>query len=239
MPMAGSPLNIVAERAFFGYKGGRSISIELPVWRLPPCGAEWRGGVPNPGRKKIAAPPATEPTALPQVPDLTDEIGGLERAGWPDDLKRDLFTGKWNIGFIMRDLHRMFRGEVKDAIASHGVSVSMWSYLWTLYQEDGLAQNELARRVRLVGPSVVAGLNQMERLGLVRRQRSKEDRRVIHIFLTPKANALRDDIMMAASKASAKALRFLSSSEINLLVGLLARVKQGLENGEERPLDDD
>ncbi len=194
--------------------------------------------VPNPGRKKIAAPPMAEPASIP-LPDITDEIGNLERAAWPDELKRDLFTGKWNIGFIMRDLHRMFRGEVKDAIASHGVSVSMWSYLWTLYQEDGLPQNELARRVRLVGPSVVAGLNQMERLGLVRRQRSKEDRRVIHVFLTPKANALRDDIMMAASKASAKALRFLSSSEINLLVGLLARVKQGLENGEEGPLEDD
>ncbi len=195
--------------------------------------------MPRPGRKKIAAPPPAEPPASIPLPEVSDEIGDLERAAWPEELKRDLFIGKWNIGFIMRDLHRMFRGEVKDAIASHGVSVSMWSYLWALYQEDGLAQNELARRVRLVGPSVVAGLNQMERLGLVRRQRSKEDRRVTHIFLTPKANALRDDIMLAASKASAKALRYLSSSEINQMVGLLARVKQGLETGDDRPLDDD
>jgi len=189
-------------------------------------------------RKKKKEPAAIEAGGSVSV-GSPEEIGDLERASWPEDMKLGLFTGKWNIGYIMRDLHRMFRSEVKDTITSHNIPVSMWAYLWALYQEDGLAQNELARRVRLVGPSVVSGLNQMERLGLVRRQRSKEDKRVINVFLTAKGNKLRDDIMEAASRTNIKALRFLSSSEINLLIGLLERVGKGLEQNGARPADDE
>jgi DNA-binding MarR family transcriptional regulator len=174
---------------------------------------------------------ATKKSRPMPAPASAGDVGTLERSFWPAELSRELLTGKWNIGFQMRDIHRMFRKEVKERVGAHGVAVSMWTYLWALYMENGLTQNELARRVRLVGPSVVAALNQMEKAGLVRRQRSTTDRRVVHVFLTERGEATRKGLMDITCEINTKALRHLTSSEISQLFFLLDRVRQGL-NGE-------
>jgi MarR family transcriptional regulator, organic hydroperoxide resistance regulator len=159
-------------------------------------------------------------------------IGAKERADWPDSLKRELYSGEWNIGFVFRDLHRICRAKVQQAISAKGVAIGAWAYLWALYEEDGLMQNELARRVRLVGPSVVAAINQMERDGLVRRQRSTTDRRATHVFLTEKGWALRETIVQAACRNTELAFKYLTSVEINQLFELLGRVRIALEEEE-------
>ncbi|MBI0539193.1 MarR family transcriptional regulator [Roseomonas sp. KE2513] len=149
--------------------------------------------------------------------------------------RQELYAGPWNIGFQFRDLHRIFRGRVQDTLRQHGSSVSHWGYLWALYEEDGLAQNELARRVRLMGPSVVVALNQMERLDLVRRQRSEADRRVVHVFLTEKGRSMRKDMMHIAIAGNEAALRHLTNEEVEQLLSLLAKVRTGLEESQDEP----
>lgn len=163
--------------------------------------------------------------------------GEAERGGWSANWRQELYTGRWNIGFQFRDLHRMFRGLVQDTLRRHGSSVSHWGYLWALYEEDGLIQSELARRVRLMGPSVVAALNQMERLGLVRRQRSETDRRVMHVFLTERGRGLRREMTEAAVAGNEAALHHLTAEEVEQLLGLLAKVRIGLVEAEGRPAD--
>ncbi|MFM0700678.1 MarR family winged helix-turn-helix transcriptional regulator [Paraburkholderia sediminicola] len=183
----------------------------------------------------------TEPTEARATSTDPAEVGTRERAGWPAELQLDLLSGKWNLGFVLRDLHRSFRMNVKKRMAELNLPVGIWGYLWALYYENGLTQKELAKRIRLVGPSVVFGLNQLEKLGLVKRQRSVQDKRVVHIHLTPKADALRDEIFAAAAETNAKALRYLTSNEINLLFSLLDRVGAGIHGdvGGEAADDDD
>jgi len=173
-------------------------------------------------------------------PDTSEPVppaaaGALERVRWPARKRQELYAGPWNIGFQFRDLHRIFRSRVQDTLRQHGSSVSHWGYLWALYQEDGLAQNELARRVRLMGPSVVVALNQMERLGLVRRQRSQTDRRVVHVFLAEKGQDMRKDMTEVAVAGNEAALRHLTNQEVDLLLTLLAKVRTGLEENQEGP----
>ena len=124
---------------------------------------------------------------------------------------------------------------MQGTLTPHGASVSHWGYLWALYEEDGLAQNELARRVRLMGPSVVVALNQMERLDLVRRQRSEADRRVVHVFLTEKGRSMRKDMMHIAIAGNEAALRHLTNEEVEQLLSLLAKVRTGLEESQDEP----
>ncbi|MGE0733515.1 MAG: MarR family winged helix-turn-helix transcriptional regulator [Alphaproteobacteria bacterium] len=159
-----------------------------------------------------------------------EKIGQLERAGWPFRDKAERYTGEWNVGFLVRDMHRSFRLDLRDRIAKYGVLISMWSYLWALYHEDGLSQGELARRVKLMGPSVVAAINVMERHKLVKRVRSKQDRRVVHIFLTPKARALRGAMMREVTNTMDRALAYMSNADIEQLCKLLDRVRLGLNS---------
>ncbi|HEX5690437.1 MAG TPA: MarR family winged helix-turn-helix transcriptional regulator [Roseiflexaceae bacterium] len=161
---------------------------------------------------------------------LMEKIGQLERAGWPFRDKAERYTGEWNVGFLVRDMHRSFRLDLRDRIAKYGVLISMWSYLWALYHEDGLSQGELARRVKLMGPSVVAAINVMERHKLVKRVRSKQDRRVVHIFLTPKARALRGAMMREVTNTMDRALAYMSNADIEQLCKLLDRVRLGLNS---------
>jgi DNA-binding MarR family transcriptional regulator len=146
--------------------------------------------------------------------------------------RRELLVGDWNIGFLVRDTHRQFRAHLRDRLLDEPHVLSLWSYLWALFKEDGLAQNELARRVRLVGPSVVSAINQMERLGLARRVRSETDRRVVHVWLTPKGRTLESRMKDVAAELSDFALGDLSDEEIAAFCQLFARIRARLEPGD-------
>lgn len=154
-------------------------------------------------------------------------IGELDRSGWSDEEKVAYFTKEWPLGFLVRDLHRMFRMQLKERVEKHGINVGMWSYLWALYEEDGLSQHELARRVKLVGPSVVAAINQMEKKGIAERRRSETDRRVVHVHLTQKAWDLRPVLLSEGAGLVERAVKYLGNSEIQLLCSLLNRVRHG------------
>ena len=125
----------------------------------------------------------------------------------------------------------MFRAHAGMGMQRLGLPVGYWSYLWALYEEDGLVQAELARRVRLMGPSVVVAVNGLERRGLVERRPSSEDRRTVNVFLTSEGRAIRKDILRVAAEYNAAALRHLSNAEVEALFDLLTKVRGGLEDG--------
>ena len=62
-----------------------------------------------------------------------------------------------------------------------------------LWQEDGLPARTLAERTGLAGSTLTSMLDRMEAAGLVARQRSTEDRRVVRVFLTGQARDLQAD----------------------------------------------
>ena len=63
-----------------------------------------------------------------------------------------------------------------------------------LEQIGDLSLSELSERIRAQNSTVTGIIDRMEREGLVVRERSKEDRRVVHIRLTPKGRKLAEDI---------------------------------------------
>lgn len=137
-------------------------------------------------------------------------------------------TGPLNVGLMFRDLHRAGRDLLKERIARHGISVGAWYYLWALYQEDGLGHNELARRVRNVGPTAVSALARMERDGLVTRVRSDEDRRLVQVFLTDLARELRPVLEREAAEVNQQSLALLDEDEVAMLIRILGKIGQAL-----------
>jgi DNA-binding MarR family transcriptional regulator len=169
-------------------------------------------------------------TAVARLAAIDDDVPApAPTRGRNTKRRRELLVGDWNIGFLVRDTHRQFRAHLRERLMHEPHILSLWSYLWALFKEDGLAQNELARRVRLVGPSVVSAINQMERLGLARRVRSETDRRVVHVWLTPKGRALESVMKDIAAELSDFALADLSDEEIATFCTLFARVRARLE----------
>ena len=95
-------------------------------------------------------------------------------------------------GYLVRDAHRAFQRLLEKRIAPHGVTRGQWYFLRVLWTEDGLSQRELSARVGMMEPTTVIALRSMEKAGLIRRVRSKDDRRKTHVWLTAKAKRMRD-----------------------------------------------
>ena len=74
-----------------------------------------------------------------------------------------------SIGFVVREVWRLFARCLQPRIAREGVSIGMWFALRMLWDEDGMTQRELCERVGINAPAMVTALNSMERAGLAKR----------------------------------------------------------------------
>jgi len=79
-----------------------------------------------------------------------------------------------------------------------------------------------------VTPATITGaLNKLEAEGLVERQRSADDRRVVHVRRTPKGERVFDEYRAAWRGMSRQALGGLSNAQLRQLKGLLEAAKAG------------
>lgn len=93
-----------------------------------------------------------------------------------------------------------------------------------LEQIGDLSLSELSERIRAQNSTVTGIIDRMVRENLVVRERSKEDRRVVYIRLTPKGRKLAEEIPIEPMEIFRKALQGLSASEMRDLMKILGKV---------------
>ncbi len=136
-----------------------------------------------------------------------------------------------SIGYLTRIAFRAFSRALEIRTAPHGVSSGQWRFLRVLWQEDGLTQRELSLRVGMREPTTVIALKSLERSGFAVRRKSVEDRRKMHVYLTPQAKALQKTLLPAVAEVNAIALAGLSASDIAVLRKALVQVGRNLAEG--------
>jgi DNA-binding MarR family transcriptional regulator len=134
-----------------------------------------------------------------------------------------------SVGFVVREVWRLFARCLQPRIAREGVSIGMWFVLRMLWDEDGMTQRELGERVGINGPTMVTALNSMERAGLVKRVHNQVDRRKINVFLTKRGCDLKSKLWPMAAEVLALGLSGLSRGEVQSLNKMLAQVRTNLE----------
>lgn len=133
-----------------------------------------------------------------------------------------------SVGYQIRQTHRLIQRNLQHRILPHGISIGMWYFLRALWHEDGLIQNELSARVGTMEPTTLGAIKSMERLGLVERVRSTEDRRKIHVFLTERGRALELDLIPVAKTLGETAVAGFSARERETLLSLLRAIQDNL-----------
>jgi len=93
-----------------------------------------------------------------------------------------------------------------------------------LEQIGDLSLSELSERIRAQNSTVTGIIDRMEREGLVTRERSREDRRVVFIRLTNKGKKLAEDVPVEPWEIFRNALESLTASETRDLVKILGKV---------------
>ena len=138
------------------------------------------------------------------------------------------YTPGQSLGYLVRDTYRAFTRELETRIAAEGVSIGQWYFLRVLWEEDGLTQRELSRRVGMMEPTTVTAVNAMESKGLVRRVRDEGDRRKMMVVLTDHGRRLKNRLLPSAKAVNELAARGLSEDEVATLRRLLSRAIENL-----------
>jgi DNA-binding MarR family transcriptional regulator len=142
-----------------------------------------------------------------------------------DSARADPLPFDQSIGFLVRDLNRAIQRHLQAKLQDHEVALGAWYFLRVLWEEDGLTQRDLARRVGMMEPTAVPALRGMEAQGWIRRVRSETDKRKVFLFLTPAGRDLRDRLVPEAHAVNAVAIENLSEDEVRMLRALLRRAR--------------
>jgi DNA-binding MarR family transcriptional regulator len=138
-----------------------------------------------------------------------------------------------SISYLTRLAHRMFVKVLAIELAPYGVSTAQWSVLRVLWNEQGLSQIDIAKRMNVEKASITSVLVQMERVGLITKGSNTVDRRRVRIMLTPKGRKLRDVLLPLTTKITRIAMRGIGAAGTEQLRQLLTQVVENLESGSE------
>lgn len=125
-------------------------------------------------------------------------------------------------------LRRALRREFEARIEPFGITLPHFMVLRRLWDGDGIAISTLTAGINSDGGTMTGVLDRMEARGLVRRERSTEDRRAVRVFLTEAGSALKEPLHAVVANLEEHALSGLSEVERLELVRLLQRVGENV-----------
>ena len=131
-------------------------------------------------------------------------------------------TGKASTA-IARRLQKNFKQSTVD------ITIEQWSVLYQLWKQDGLSQQALCDATFRDKPSITRLVDNLEKLKLVRRVPSKDDRRINLIYLTTEAAELQDRTMEIANQTLNEALSGVTNGQIEIAKEVLQKVYENLK----------
>lgn len=105
-------------------------------------------------------------------------------------------------------MSRLFRRGVVDPLTP-----TQFGVLETLYHLGPLCQGELSGKLLRSGGNITLVIDNLEKQALVRRERDTEDRRLVRVSLTPKGQAMIQEIFPKQAAAIAEEMQGLTPDE--------------------------
>lgn len=101
-----------------------------------------------------------------------------------------LDEGAERLHHLTKDLIRRYQFRDWNQICCYGISISQCYILDTLAEEGDLPMQQLARRMYKSVSTMTRVVAQLVRRGYVKRRQDSEDRRIVHVSVTPQGKAI-------------------------------------------------
>lgn len=144
-----------------------------------------------------------------------------------------------NNQFKKGELYSFITGKASTAIARRlqknfklsglDITIEQWSVLYHLWKEEGQSQQQLCDATFRDKPSITRLVDNLEKLKLVKRVPSKEDRRINLIYLTKEAIHLQEKSMEVANQTLNEALNGVTNAQIEIAKEVLHTVYNNLK----------
>src|SRR5690606_4430980 len=138
------------------------------------------------------------------------------------DVKR--FTTGASIGYLVKLAHTLLLERATQAFAGREISFMQWIVLMKLREGSALNASELCRRLRHDTGAFTRLLDSLEERGLIERERSADDRRVVRLTITASGRKLALDLLPLVVDRLNEALAGFTKAEFNELCRLLNKL---------------
>jgi len=137
-----------------------------------------------------------------------------------------------SVGPAVRLLRNILTARIAAAFEPFGLRQGSFSTLALIGANPGCSQADIVREIAMDKSLVVGILDDLERRGLARRERSAEDRRRNRLFLTDAGAACARDLRDIADTVEDPIRAALSPAEMEALVRLTRRAVDALQASE-------
>jgi MarR family transcriptional regulator for hemolysin len=139
------------------------------------------------------------------------------------------FDFQSSVGHSICMAAHLFERQMQDELEPMGITFRQVQILaWLAIEAKPLSQVQLAERMNIEPPSLVATLDRMQRDELITRDDCPDDRRKKMIRPLKKAETVWNEIVTCAERVRQRASAGLSEEELATLHRLLGRVRQNL-----------
>jgi DNA-binding MarR family transcriptional regulator len=182
--------------------------------------------IPQPETNQQQPPPAPPSEAVKELPFM--ELPYVSRA---KDAKSGTKSAERQhpVGGEIRQTHLAFKNLLHQKLRARNVTSAQWAFLRILWNEDGLNQKDVARRVGVHQTTAVPAISILERNGYVRRERSSEDKRNVFVYLTDAGKLLAHELIPFASEINQNSLAGISPEDADKLMELLLKIQRNLQ----------
>ena len=132
------------------------------------------------------------------------------------------------LSFAIFTLARAHRGFAAALLRDLGLHPGQELLLMRLLERDGQTQTELLDSVGLDHSTVSKSLRRMQEAGLLTREPSERDRRVLHVWLTDKGRAMREPLAAMWSALERASVRGLGAEEIDTFIRLAGVIEHSI-----------
>ncbi|MBQ8171310.1 MAG: MarR family transcriptional regulator [Oscillospiraceae bacterium] len=141
-----------------------------------------------------------------------------------------MFKGNETLRCV-NDASFLFGRFVANELQDIGMRASYRHVMKPLMEQDGLTQLELVNITKLKAPTISITLRNMEREGIVRREKNDNDRRETHVFITDKGREMHAKVLEAFDKAEKTMLSGISAKELESIGKIMEKMTENLKNG--------
>jgi len=141
-------------------------------------------------------------------------------------------------GFLLAKI-RQVGGRISEQLLKEyniEINSAQGRIMFALWQGDGVSINELAQKTQLKKSTLTSMLDRLEKMGYIKRQRCKNDRRIIRIKRTKKDKNLESRYVELSQEISKLFYKGFSKIEIERFENDLVRILDNLTNYEKERL---
>lgn len=121
-------------------------------------------------------------------------------------------------------------GRVHKHLSSVGLTISQFGVLEALYHLGPLSQRDLGQKILRSSGNISLVINNLEKRGLVRRQRNRQDRRFLIVHLTDEGHKLIRKIFPPHAALITSEMSVLNATDQKILGDLCKKVGMGVNS---------